>query len=170
MNESIYLLYSPDKKLRYFNCQLCKFTREGRFPRKQMVGDAMSRFLFLFPPRGGPFSGKPAVGCFLGVVYWFLSTLLKARIGYAKQRRLPRVLFVSNKTHRIHTWCYIYICLPYKSAIHVCIDTYGSVQWIRHGDGVTSLLRQEHIIDPLVRRKILLEAVGWAPWWQLDGN
>ena len=29
---------------------------------------------------------------------------------------------------------------------------------IRHGDGVTSLLRQEHIIDPLVRRKILLEA------------
>ena len=106
-----------------------------------------------FSTRGGPFSGKPAAGCFLGVVYWFLSTFLKARIGYAKQWRLPRVLFVSNKTHR-YVYIYTYLRLPYKSAIHV--DTYASPMdpW-----GKLVPLRQEHIIDPLVRRKILLEAV-----------
>ena len=41
---------------------------------------------------------------------------------------------------------------------------------IRHGDVVTSLLRQEHIIDPLVRRKILLEAVEGLHGGQVHGR
>ena len=46
----------------------------------------------------------------------------------------------------------------------------ASPMGIRHGDGVTSLLRQEHIIDPLVRRKILLEAVEGLHGGQVHGR
>lgn len=52
---------------------------------------------------------------------------------------------------------YIYIFV-YHTNQPFMLDTYACPMGIRHGDGVTSLLRQEHIIDPLVRRKILLEA------------
>ena len=57
-----------DKKLRYFNCQLCKFTRLGRFhPKTNGWWCNVSIFASLFPPGEGHFQVNQPLVVFLAL-------------------------------------------------------------------------------------------------------
>ena len=159
--------------LRYFNCQLCKFTRLGRFhPKTNGWWCNVSIFASLFPPGEGHFQVNQPLVVFLALCIGSYQPSSRRELAMQNNDAYHEFCLFQTKPIGSIYGVYIYINISTFTIqiSHSCRYIWIRPMGIRHGDGVASLLRQEHIVDPLVRGKILLEAAVGLGWELNLGN
>ena len=120
----------------------------------------MSIFASLFPPGEGHFQVNQPLVVFLALCIGSYQPSSRQELAMQNNDAYHEFCLFQTKPIGSIYGVYIYINISTFTIqiSHSCRYIWIRPMGIRHGDGVASLLRQEHIVDPLVRRKILLEA------------